>query len=417
MATNIYGQQLILIRSRSHDPLYDLIPIFVLKDVITAKRVEEINGQNTLDFTFVLPDTKDGLFNRNITVDLDGDYFDLAYSKKQFMPGGDVLTEAKCEHISYRLNADVLETFASTGTVYDIMEDILDGTGFTIGDTEIAGEYTYTFDEEKTRRQLLIEFAEYVGGELEFLRKEIALRTHRGSTDPFLVNADREDAKLAEIFDAREATESDLFTSYEFAIQSLPASTYSLGDEIKLVSTSNLSLETYLRIVKVSYNPYNPAETIYEFATSTNLSSSLFGIMTNVVNKDKVYNGVSIGPSGFRATTLDRKGQVAFQSDNLAIRVGDGEGNWEDQLYFDTDPISGETVLVFAGRNDAGGGGGEAVILALEALDFYTNGFSADYEGVIVGYTWTKDIDGKITSLTSIDDETVIPVTWHAGEM
>ncbi len=52
----------------------------------------------------------------------------------------------------------------------------------------------------------------------------------------------------------------------------------------------------------------------------------------------------------------------------------------------------------------------------LESIDFYANGFSATYDGNTVSYTWTKDIDGKITSLIT-EDNVVIPVTWNEGDM
>jgi hypothetical protein len=53
---------------------------------------------------------------------------------------------------------------------------------------------------------------------------------------------------------------------------------------------------------------------------------------------------------------------------------------------------------------------------ALESMDFYNNGFSAVYAGETISMTWTKDGEGKITTLTTEEGDT-IPVTWHAGDM
>jgi hypothetical protein len=51
----------------------------------------------------------------------------------------------------------------------------------------------------------------------------------------------------------------------------------------------------------------------------------------------------------------------------------------------------------------------------LSAIDFYTNGFTAEYSGTIVGYRWTKDVDGKITELENIHTSEIVPVTWGGG--
>jgi hypothetical protein len=52
----------------------------------------------------------------------------------------------------------------------------------------------------------------------------------------------------------------------------------------------------------------------------------------------------------------------------------------------------------------------------LESIDFYNNGFKAAYDGKDTSYTWTKDEEGKITSLTT-EDSAVIPITWNSNDM
>lgn len=52
---------------------------------------------------------------------------------------------------------------------------------------------------------------------------------------------------------------------------------------------------------------------------------------------------------------------------------------------------------------------------ALQSLQFYSNGFKAQYEGQLIAYTWTKDSEGRITRLSNTDG--IIPVTWNGGEM
>lgn len=51
----------------------------------------------------------------------------------------------------------------------------------------------------------------------------------------------------------------------------------------------------------------------------------------------------------------------------------------------------------------------------LSALNFYSNGFIAEYGDTSVGYRWTKDGSGRITQLENIYTSEVVPVTWNGG--
>jgi len=51
----------------------------------------------------------------------------------------------------------------------------------------------------------------------------------------------------------------------------------------------------------------------------------------------------------------------------------------------------------------------------LSALNFYSNGFIAEYGNTQVGYRWTKDVQGRITQLENIYTSEVVPVTWNGG--
>jgi hypothetical protein len=45
---------------------------------------------------------------------------------------------------------------------------ILSGTGFTVGTVAFTGSHTYSAQEKKSRRAILVQFTEYLGGELLF---------------------------------------------------------------------------------------------------------------------------------------------------------------------------------------------------------------------------------------------------------
>lgn len=51
----------------------------------------------------------------------------------------------------------------------------------------------------------------------------------------------------------------------------------------------------------------------------------------------------------------------------------------------------------------------------LTKIEFYSNGFIAEYGETQVGYRWTKDVQGRITQLENIYTSEVVPVTWNGG--
>lgn len=53
----------------------------------------------------------------------------------------------------------------------------------------------------------------------------------------------------------------------------------------------------------------------------------------------------------------------------------------------------------------------------LTKIEFYSNGFIAEYGNTQVGYRWTKDGSGRITQLENIYTNEVIPVTWSGGSI
>jgi hypothetical protein len=75
----------------------------------------------------------------------------------------------------------------------------------------------------------------------------------------------------------------------------------------------------------------------------------------------------------------------------------------------------GTVVQIKLGENGIEGAGSASS--PLTKLDFYANGFNAEYENEEVGYRWTKDGTGKITQLENVYTSEVVPVTWNGGNI
>lgn len=330
----------------------------VIKNALSSTRMEEINGENILDFEAVLDQKLNTLIDENTIYEYDNDWFDTAYIKKELKEDDTFSIDVQGEHISYRLNREEYnkEYFTEIGTPTYILGKILEGTGFTVGTVEFSGDYTYSAQEAKSRRQLLMEFVAYVEGEVSFNKFQVNIVTHRGSVTNKTVIKDRNVKIVAKIVDKKQKDDSgNPLTSYSCTPLYLPGDVYSLGDNITLMQ-KDLGIQENLRVVSISKDVYDTSVTVLQFAKYINgLESSLYQIQTDSVIKDALMNGIRIGPEfGFEAVRNDKKARAYFRSDSMALQSGDGSGTtWKNRLYYDYDSETGESILVFDGRLSA----------------------------------------------------------------
>ena len=331
----------------------------VIKNVIEASRLEEINGENTLDFTAVLDSKLSTLISEDAIFELENDFFDTAFFKKNIDESNIYTIEVEAEHISYRLNNPIfdIEYFTEIGTPTHILSKILEGTGFSVGTVEYITELTYSAQEKKSRRQLFMEFVALLRGEVLFEKFRVDILKQRGSVVPRIVVKDRNIKVVSKTVNKRQLDEmGDPLVSYSCEPVHLPGDIYLLGDNIHLLQRELDITTEALRVVKKNWNPYNEQEVELEFANYTNgLENSVYRIETSAVSKDRLYNGSRIGPKyGFESVRNDKKARAYFRSDGMKFQSGDGSGEiWKDRLYYDYDSETNETILVFDGKLSA----------------------------------------------------------------
>lgn len=339
-----------------------------IKNVLSCTKTEEINSEYTLNFESMLDNKLNGFLNENSIFELDNDYFDVAYLEKDLKGDGSYLAKIESEHISYRLNDPAYNTyvFTETGTPAYIMGKILEGTGFTVGIIEYTDAVTYSIQEGKSRRQLLMEFVEYLGGEVLFNKFSIGIVHHLGSFTPKLLREGKNINIISKKVDKRTLDENgNYLVSVECTPIYQPGDSYQLGDDLYIIE-KNLNIYEQLRIVRYTHNPYMNEITFDISNSISTLADSMYQIETSTVTKDKVYNGCKIGPEfGFEAIRSDLKARAFFRSDGMYFQVGDGSGDpnmWVNKLYYDYDSENDETILVFDGVLSA------TVVEALSAL-------------------------------------------------
>ncbi|HRS66157.1 MAG TPA: phage tail protein, partial [Spirochaetia bacterium] len=312
----------------------------------SARRTEKINSDNILNFSIRVKSGLAAYINDTNVIELDSDYFDIAYYKKEQQGDGKLMVNVECEHVSYRLN-DLdydLEYFTETGTPTEILTAILAGTGFTVGTVDFVDSTTFSLQEAASRRRLLMQFAAYMGGELEFKGFQISLLTQRGSSTPTALTVGKDVTIISKAVDKRHLDENGNPTvSYTCGVYKGAA--LSLGDVVTL-DYDSLDIDVSLRIVSKSWDPYNPNNVTIEVGNYVNsLEDDLYRIETNMLAKGKTYYGARISAdNGFESIRSDKMARGVFNADLFALQVGDGSGsNWTNKLYFD--PVTGKYIF------------------------------------------------------------------------
>ena len=331
----------------------ELTELAVIDDVLTASRTEIINSDNTLSFSVLLTKQNTVLFNATNVIELDGDYFDISKYKKGQSEDGKLTCDVDCEHVSYRLNNSVYdkEYFTETGTTAALLAAILNGTGFSIGIVEYTTSITYSAQEKKSRRGLLVQFAEYLGGELVFSGFTVSIVKRRGSAMPRNLIAEGCISVISKTLD-KTALDDNFNPTISYECTAFNPSPLTLGDVV-LLDYETLDIGVTLRIVSLTTNPYNKFDVSFSVSNSVPaVEDAAYEIATSTVAKDTLYNGCRIGPEyGFEAVRNDKKARAFFKSDGMKFQAGDGTGNtWADKLYYAVDTDTGNTELFFNGK-------------------------------------------------------------------
>lgn len=342
-----------------------LTELATIQAATSAVRLEKINSDNTLKFSVRVKSGYGEYITDTSVFELDGDYFDIAYYKKEQLSDGRLLISVEAEHVSYRLNSSDynVEYFTEIGTPTAILTAILDGTGFTVRTVDFSDLTTFSIQQASSRRGVLMQFAAYMEGELEFDGFEISLLEQRGSATPTALTVGKDITIASKIVDKRRLDSTGNPTiSYKCGVYK--GASLNLGDVVTL-DYEALDIDASLRVVSKAQDPYNPNNVTIEVGNYVNsLEDDLYRIETQAVKKDALMNGTRIGPEyGFEAVRNDKLARAYFRSDGMALQSGDGSGTtWTDRLKYEYDSETGETTLVFNGKLSA------TLISALSAL-------------------------------------------------
>lgn len=333
----------------------NLTLLAVVAKVIKPTITEELNGAYTFDFEYIIDDEKSQYMQAGNIVEVENNYFRICYTEESRNADDTLTISVSCEHVVYDLIEQELDYYAADGTATQMLETLLSDTAFTVGDVEISEIKTVSIQEKQNKKDILYAIASIFGLELRFDKFVISL-VKRGSDNGVQFRYRRNIKGITRIVDSRNKVDGQPSIAYGLdavMLEQLFGETehFELGDTVR-VYDEGLGIDITTRIVKMSYDIEERMTADVEIANFIpNISDTLTQIERKTITKEKVYNGVAIGPeNGFVAERSDKLARNTMNATfGNMLELGDGEGNYTPVFYVAVDPADGKAKLYLAG--------------------------------------------------------------------
>jgi len=321
----------------------DMQLLAVVAKVINPTISEELNGAYTFDFEYIIDDEKSQYMQVGNIVEVEGNYFRIAYTEETRNDDDTMTISVSCEHVVYDLIEQELDYYTADGTAKQMLETLLSDTAFTVGDVDTSEVKTVSIQEKQNKKDILYAIASVFGLELKFEKFVINL-VKRGSDNGVQFRYRRNIKGITRIVDGRNKIDGQPSIAYELDAVMLEqlfgdSEHFELGDTVK-VYDEGLGIDVTTRIVRMRYDIEERMTADVEIANYIpNISDTLTQIERTTVHKEKIYNGVVIGPDyGLKVERSDKKVRVlANATEGIRIQKGDGTGNYTDVIFLDTE--------------------------------------------------------------------------------
>lgn len=227
----------------------DGVVLAYLNNLESASVHKVINGEYVLNFVAIIEELKtEFLYDDSNLIVYDNDYFRIVTLDDEHDSNNMLKVTVSCEHISYDLIVPKKLTFTheNRAAIY-VMNDLLTDSGYTFTGTDVTTTASIDIQQETDIKSLLYQVAVIWGGEIEYFRKEIALKQQLGQnrgTD-FRFGKNIENIR-------RHVDKVDGTVSYEVEVvqgsELEELGYYELGDTIRVVDDA-LNIEIDIRII------------------------------------------------------------------------------------------------------------------------------------------------------------------------
>lgn len=329
----------------------------IIKESASIKRV--VNGEFTFNFSAYEKELKSEYFAPENVIVIDGQTFDIKYIEQEHEV--DVQYAIQCEHVNYRMedgSQNLFPSYTYTGTPAQILANILSGTEFSVGTVEFTDAITITVNAEITRKSLIYELANAVGGEVDYtnLGYTINILASIGRNNGFEARFGKNLKGIRKIIDNRGGLKTYysvdiimLKNSNEYIAKELrDLEVIDVGDTIQLKDYV-IGLDVQNRILSREYNPIFEVNTSLEIANNIELiTTKINQIETSTVHKGKIYNGVRISAEdGFVSERSDGKVRtVNNATEGISVSSDKDDGNGLVKRFYvdDNGRIQGKSL-------------------------------------------------------------------------
>jgi hypothetical protein len=315
----------------------------VIVDFFSDTLTEDLSGTYTFDFTTVIDEEKSQYLTVGNIVEINGDYFRIVYTEENRNSDDTLTIAVQTEHVNYDLMLDdyKMEYFTSDGTAFDMLLELLSGTEFNIDfvDDDFNVVKTISAQESLVKRDALFLIAAAYNAEIVFNRFSVSLVKKRGANKGLYFAYRKNIKNISRIVDGRKRVNNQPTVSYSLSVALLKEllgeeEDFEVGDVVK-VYDYKLGIDIETRILSISKSISEETGDVEIGNFIPDFVDSVNQIERSTVHKERLYNGIRIGPeNGFEAIRSDKKARTTMNAtEGIKIDLGDGEGNYAPVFY------------------------------------------------------------------------------------
>ena len=281
-----------------------------LKMAMDCSISQRLNGECTMEITTLADYCR--FVQKRFRMECDGLIFNLTNIEKKTQNGKYVIT-LKGEHVSYILNDEDydISEFYFKGNPKRCLAKILQGTPFSVGTVDFVDDIMLQVNQDATRRDVLMQLVALCGGEIEYDKYKIGIRSHIGNTVPIELMETENVKNVGMSYSAAEHTET-------YKIELYKRVGIALGDEIHIVFTP-LDINKTKRITGLDWNPFDfrtidvsvggyraaLSDSLYQSAEKDDATNQkIDDLETKMDNLSDTFDSLSSGLGGFNVMSV-----------------------------------------------------------------------------------------------------------------
>lgn len=316
----------------------------ILNNINTNKLTKRVNNKYLFEFQCYQESLKtEYLVDGNQVYVDNNQIFDISYIRRRHAENGLLSFFIKCEHVYYRLAEDEFTNYTESGTVTEILTDILSGTDFSVGTVEFTDTVVFAENRKINKMEIVQDLANEVGGLLDFDGFEISILDLATRPDTYEIRVNKNLKGLDLIVDKRGIDYTsytidavNIFKSDDFVNRGLEnLEVLNVGDKVTVID-EDMSIDVEQSVLEIIKDVIKDKKLNVSLVnTILNLNDDIFFNKINAVKKDENIYGIEIGNDvGIIIERYDQLARTTMNAELFSMDKGDGIGGYTPALFF-----------------------------------------------------------------------------------